>query len=102
MLVHAPESAGFVPPSSSGTCATSVPVAHRRRAVAQSNARKRRIVEYHTIAPMRFAGWVLSLVFLTACHGEDAYQKPLTAVKVQPLEQQAAQAASRYSASVEP
>ncbi len=45
---------------------------------------------------------ILTGLALAACRHEDAYEKPLTSVKVQPLERQQAQAASRYSASVEP
>jgi RND family efflux transporter MFP subunit len=39
---------------------------------------------------------------LVACGHDEAYVKPLTTVKVQPVEQQAGQAATRYSASIEP
>jgi multidrug efflux system membrane fusion protein len=64
--------------------------------------KKRRIGEYHTIAGMRIAALLVGTVLLGACSHDDPYQKPLVAVKVQPLEQQSAQAGSRYSASVEP
>ena len=59
--------------------------------------------EYYTLPGMQCTIAMLAGVLaLSACTHEDPYEKPLTAVKVQPLEKQSAQAASRYSASIEP
>lgn len=54
---------------------------------------------------MRFSALLAGTLILIpslGCSHDDAYQKPLTAVKVQPLEQQTSKGGSRYSASVEP
>ena len=48
--------------------------------MAHNRTRKRRIGEYHTIAPMRLAGWVIGAMVLVGCSHDDPYQKPLTAV----------------------
>jgi multidrug efflux system membrane fusion protein len=61
------------------------------------------MADYYTLAGMqRTIAMLVGAMALLGCTHEDAYQKPLTAVKVQPLEQQAAQGATRYSASLEP